>query len=84
MTLDQVVTWVVVGALAGFVAGMFVRGAKTGLLGTIAIGMLGALVGGWLFQTLHFHIGTGLINDIVAAIVGSVLLLLLLRLVRRL
>ena len=84
MTLDQVVTWVVIGGIAGLLAEMFVRGIKVGLVGTVVVGIIGALIGGWLFGQLHLHVGTGLVNDIVAAFVGAVILLLIMRALRRL
>ena len=84
MTLDQFVTWIVIGGIAGLIAEILVRGSHVGLIGMIVVGMLGALLGGWLFKQLGLHIGTGLINDVVAAVVGAAILLLVLRLVRRL
>ena len=84
MTLDQVVIWVVIGGIAGLLAEMFVRGVKVGLVGTVVVGILGALLGGWLFGLLHLHVGTGFVNEVVAAFVGAVILLLIMRLMRRL
>ncbi len=84
MTLDQVVTWVVVGGIAGLLAEVFVKGVKTGLIGTIVIGILGALLGGWLFRELHISIMTGVIGEILTAAVGAVILLFLIRTVKKL
>ena len=84
MTLDQVITWVIVGGIAGLLAEFVVRGTHVGLVGTVIVGILGALLGGWLFQQFHLHIGTGIVNEVVAAFVGAVILLLLLRGLRRL
>ena len=84
MTLDQVIIWIIVGGIAGVLAEFFVRGIKVGLVGTVIVGILGALLGGWLFRQFNLHVGTGIVNEIVAAFVGAVILLLLLRALRRL
>ncbi len=84
MTLDQVVTWIVIGGIAGLLAEILVKGVKTGLLGTIVIGILGALIGGWLFGLLKIHIASGILGEVIAAVVGAVILLILLRYLRRL
>jgi len=80
------ITWVVVGLIAGFLAGLVVRGGGFGILWDIVIGILGGLLGGWL-ATSVFHVGgsvTG-INwpSILVAFIGSVVLLLILRLIGR-
>ena len=84
MNLDQVVTWVVVGGVAGLVAEAMVKGIKIGLVGTIVVGVLGALIGGWLFGVLKIHIVTGLLGEVIAAVVGAVILLFVLRYLKRL
>jgi uncharacterized membrane protein YeaQ/YmgE (transglycosylase-associated protein family) len=84
MTLDQVVIWIVIGGIFGLVAEFFVRGIHVGLVGTVIVGILGALLGGWLFQQFGLHVGTGIVNELVAGVVGAVILLLLMRGLRRL
>ncbi len=84
MSLDSVITWIVIGGIAGLLAEFLVKGVKTGLLGTIIIGILGALIGGWLFGVLHITIATGLLGEIIAAVVGAVILLFILRYMKRL
>lgn len=83
MDLVSILTWIVVGGLAGVVADYLVKGIRLGLLGKIAIGILGGILGGWLFGLLKIHIGSGFIADVIAAIVGAVILLVLLRALRR-
>jgi uncharacterized membrane protein YeaQ/YmgE (transglycosylase-associated protein family) len=74
--------WLLVGAIAGFLADWVIKGIRMGLLGKIIVGMLGGLLGGWLFGLLG--IGTsGLIGSIIAAFVGAVILLLILVMIRR-
>jgi uncharacterized membrane protein YeaQ/YmgE (transglycosylase-associated protein family) len=84
MTLDQIVLWVVVGGVAGLLAGLLVPGVRLGLIGTIIIGILGAFVGGWLFGVLKIHLGSGILSDIFTAFIGAVVLLVVVRLLRRL
>ena len=84
MTIEQVVIWIVIGGIAGIVADWLVGGLKSGLIGAIIVGILGAFIGGWLFGVLHVSVGTGFVGDVIQALVGAVVLLLLLRALRRL
>jgi len=83
MTTETLLIWVVVGAVAGWLAGLIVKGYGFGLLGNIVVGIVGAFVGGWLFSYFSVSIGTGLVPAIVAATTGAVVILVLLGLVRR-
>ena len=73
----------VIGLVAGWLAGLIVQGTGFGLIADICIGIVGALIGSWLFPQLGVHIGSGLVSAIVAATIGAVLLLLILRLFSR-
>lgn len=84
MNLEQILTWIIVGGIAGFLAVKLIKGIRTGLVGTVIIGILGAFLGGWVFGQLNIAIGTGLVSEIVTAFVGAVILLLLVRVLRRL
>ena len=83
MTIEQVVTWIVVGGIAGLLADALVKGIGVSLVGAIVVGILGAFVGGWLFGVLGISIGAGIVSDIITAFIGAVVLLLLLRAIRR-
>ena len=83
MTLDAIVTWVIVGGIAGLLAEWLIGGVNAGCIGTVIIGILGAFIGGWLFGVLHISIGTGIINNIITAFAGAAVLLLAIRLIRR-
>ncbi|WP_371426187.1 GlsB/YeaQ/YmgE family stress response membrane protein [Tardiphaga sp.] len=72
-----------IGAIAGWLAGLIVRGAGFGLLGNIVIGIIGALVAGWLLPRLGVSLGVGAIRDIVNATIGAVVVLVILSLIRR-
>ena len=71
-----------VGLIAGWLAGKVVRGTGFGIVGDIVVGIAGALVASFLFPKLGIHIGTGLVSEIVYSAIGAVILLLVVRLVR--
>jgi uncharacterized membrane protein YeaQ/YmgE (transglycosylase-associated protein family) len=83
MSAQVLLIWLVVGAVAGWLAGVVVKGGGFGLLGDIVVGIIGAFVGGWLLPKLGVHLGVGLVAIIASATIGAVVLLLVLRLVRR-
>jgi len=79
-------TWIVVGAIAGWLAGKFIGGAGFGLIGDIVIGVVGALVGGWLAGTF-FNVPNAIsgfnLTTIVVAFLGAVVVLFIVRLLKR-
>jgi len=88
LSTGQIIVWVIIGGLAGAVAGMIVRGRKRGfgVIGNIVIGLIGALIGGIIFDYFNVNLAGDIVfsaNDLIAAIVGSLILLFVLFLVRR-
>ena len=83
MALNSIIVWVVVGGVAGTIADWLVSGVRLGCLGTVIVGIIGAFIGGWLLGALNVSIGTGILNDIITASIGSIVLLLGIRLLRR-
>ncbi len=79
---QSVLAWIVIGAIAGWLAGVLVKGYGFGLIGNVVIGILGAGVAGLLAPALGLHTQS-FGGNIVAALLGSLLLLLLVGLVRR-
>jgi uncharacterized membrane protein YeaQ/YmgE (transglycosylase-associated protein family) len=75
--------FLIVGLIAGWLAGVLMKGGSYGVLGDIVVGILGALIGGWLFGALGVGAGGGLIGSIIVATIGAVVLIFLLRLVKR-
>ena len=73
----------VIGAIAGWLAGLIVRGAGFGLIGNIVISIIGALVAGWVLPQLHIELAAGTLGSILDATVGAVIVLVILSLVRR-
>lgn len=80
----DLLTWLIVGLIAGVLASLVMGGTGYGLIGDIIIGIVGAFVGGWLFKTLGVTTPFGgLAGVIFVAFIGAVVLLFLLRLIRR-
>jgi uncharacterized membrane protein YeaQ/YmgE (transglycosylase-associated protein family) len=79
---ESIVAWLIIGALAGWLAGRIVHGYGLGLFGNIVIGILGAVIGGSILPRLGF-IPASAGGDFVAATLGAVILLVLIGLVRR-
>jgi uncharacterized membrane protein YeaQ/YmgE (transglycosylase-associated protein family) len=81
--VESVIAWLVVGAIAGWLAGLIVKGGGFGLLGNIVIGIVGAVVAGWLLPQLGIAIGTGIVRAIINAAIGGIIVLVLISLIRR-
>ena len=75
--------FIAIGAVAGWLAGLIMRGGGFGLLGDIVVGIVGSVAGGYLFGLAGVSVGGGLVGSIVTATVGAVVLLFLIRLVKR-
>lgn len=78
-----IIAWLIVGAIAGWLAGLIVKGAGFGLLGNIVVGIIGAVVAGWLLPKLGIRLGTGWLGEIFDAAIGGVVVLVILSLIRR-
>lgn len=83
ITLEVLLIWLAVGLVAGVLASLIVRGGGFGIVGDIIIGIIGAVIGGWLLPRVGVHIGDGIVALIVSATIGAVVLLLLIRLIKR-
>jgi len=83
MGLEGIIIWLIVGAIAGWLAGMIVKGGGFGLIGDIIVGIIGAVIAGWLLPRLGIYLGPGIIAQIIDAFIGAVILLVVLRLLKR-
>jgi uncharacterized membrane protein YeaQ/YmgE (transglycosylase-associated protein family) len=83
MSVEGIIVWLIIGAIAGWLAGMLVKGGGFGLIGDIVVGIVGALIGGWLAGALGISIGSGLIASIITAVIGAVILLVIVRAIKR-
>jgi uncharacterized membrane protein YeaQ/YmgE (transglycosylase-associated protein family) len=88
ISIGEIIVWLIIGALAGTLAGRLVTFTKRGfgLWINMGVGMLGALVGGFLFRLFHIDLGLGEIKitfeDLISAFVGSLLCIFAWRLIR--
>ena len=82
MSLTSLIWFLLIGLIAGWLAGKVMKGGGFGVVGDMIVGVIGALIGGWLFGQLGISAG-GLIGAIITAFVGAVILIFLLRIIRR-
>ena len=82
MTVSYLIWFLLIGLIAGWLAGQVMKGGGFGIVGDMIIGVIGAFLGGWLFSLMGISAG-GTIGAIITAFVGAVVLILLLRLIKR-
>ena len=83
MAAEPLLIWLFIGAVAGWLAGLAMRGDGFGLMGNIVVGIIGSFVGGWLFDYFNISTGGGIFGAIIGATVGAVAFLFIVRVVRR-
>jgi uncharacterized membrane protein YeaQ/YmgE (transglycosylase-associated protein family) len=83
MTLESLIVFLLIGAVAGWLAGLIVKGFGFGIVGNIVIGIVGAFIAGYLLPALNVSLGTGIIGAIIHATIGAILLLLVVRVLKR-
>lgn len=84
MEVQSLIVWLIVGGVAGFLAGTIVRGYGFGVVGNIVVGIVGAFLAGWLLPRIGLNLGvTGIVGAILYALIGAVILLLLIGFIRR-
>ncbi len=82
--MEGILVALIIGAIAGWLAGQIMRGSGFGLIGDIIVGIIGGFIGDWLWGALHLPlIGNFWVSAIVTATAGAVVLLFVLRLIRR-
>lgn len=79
----EFIVWLIVGAVAGWLAGVLVKGGGFGLIGDIIVGIVGSLIAGWLFPRFGFSLGAGIVGQIISAAIGAIILLVIIKLVKR-
>jgi uncharacterized membrane protein YeaQ/YmgE (transglycosylase-associated protein family) len=82
LSSEGIIVILFVGLVAGWLAGKIVRGTGFGIIGDILVGIAGAFISSLLFPRLGFHLGTGIVSEIVYSAIGAIVLLLIVRLVR--
>lgn len=81
--IESLLVMLLVGAIAGWLAGKVVRGYGFGLIGNIVVGIIGAVIAGWLFPQLGIALGAGILRSIFNAAIGAIILLVIVGLIRR-
>jgi uncharacterized membrane protein YeaQ/YmgE (transglycosylase-associated protein family) len=83
MGIEALIIVLIIGAVAGWLAGQIVKGYGYGLVGNIVIGVIGAVIGGYLLPRAGLSMGGGILGAVVSATIGAVILLFLIRLIKR-
>jgi uncharacterized membrane protein YeaQ/YmgE (transglycosylase-associated protein family) len=83
MTLEALIITLLIGGVAGWLAGLAMKGRGFGILGNIVVGIVGAFVGSFVLGALGIAIGGGILGSILNAFIGAVILLFLIGLIRR-
>lgn len=83
MDLTSLLLFLLIGAVAGWLATQIMKGRTYGLVGNIIIGVIGAFLGGWLFDLVGLSVSGGLLGALLTALVGAIVLLWILRLLKR-
>ena len=83
MVLEEIIVWLVIGAIAGWLAGLIMKGYGFGLIGNIVVGIIGAVIAGWLLPRIGFVLVGGIVAAIINAVIGAVILLFVIGLFKK-
>lgn len=83
MGIESILVFLIVGAVAGWLAGLIVKGGGFGLMGNMVVGIIGAFIAGFLFPAIGISLGSGILSAILHATIGAVILLVLIRIVKQ-
>ena len=75
--MSGIIYAIIIGAIAGWLAGKIMKGGGFGALVNIILGIVGGAVGNWLFNTLGIHIASGMVGDIITGVIGAIVVLLI-------
>ena len=82
MGISSFIWFLIIGLVAGWLAGKIMKGSGFGLLGDLVIGVIGSVLGGWLFGLLGLS-ASGIIGSLITALIGAIVLLFLIRLIKK-
>jgi uncharacterized membrane protein YeaQ/YmgE (transglycosylase-associated protein family) len=83
MDPTNILIWLVIGAIAAWLASHLIKGGGYGLIGDIIVGIVGSVIAGYLLPRVGIHLGAGFVRSVISSFIGTCLLLAVLRLVRR-
>jgi uncharacterized membrane protein YeaQ/YmgE (transglycosylase-associated protein family) len=81
--MESWIGWIIVGGIAGWLAGKLMKGGGFGVIVNVLLGIVGSVVGGWLFGVLGISVGSGFIGSLASATVGAIVLLALVGLFKK-
>jgi len=81
--MNGIVYWLVVGLIAGWLAGVVMKGGGYGIVVDIILGIVGGILGGWIFSSLGIWSGGGVVGGIIVAFIGAVVLVAITRVLKR-
>ncbi len=83
MSVMGLIIWLLIGAIAGWLAGLIMKGGGFGVVGNIVVGIVGAAIAGAILPRLGLYIGGGALGDIINAVIGACILLFIIGLIKR-
>ena len=83
MDPSSLLVFLIIGAIAGWLAGLIMKGYGFGLVGNIIVGVIGAFIAGWLLPMVGLNIGGGIVAAIIDALIGAIILLFVIGLFKR-
>ena len=83
MDSSNLIYVLIIGAIAGWLAGQIRRGYGFGLIGNIIVGIVGAFAGNWIFNALGVSLGAGVVGTVITAVIGALVVLFLIGLIKR-
>ena len=83
MNVEQLLVFLLIGGIAGWLAGLITKGGGFGIIGCIVTGVIGAVLGGWIFDVLGISVGGKWVGPLVTATAGAIVLLFAISLVRK-
>jgi len=78
-----ILVWLLVGGIAGWLAGLILDGSGFGVIGDIIIGLIGGWLGGWIISEVGISFGTTIVGQIVVAVIGAIVLLLIIKFIKK-
>lgn len=83
VTIMSIITFLLVGLIAGWLTGLIMKGGGYGIIGDIILGIIGALIGGWLFSLLGVSYSGGFISSIIMSAIGAIILVFVIHQVKK-
>lgn len=83
MTMGSIIAWIIIGSVAGWLAGLIVKGGGFGFVGNLVIGIIGAVAAGFILPAIGLRMGGGMLAAILHAMIGAIIVLVVLSVLKR-